>query len=202
MAALALLSAGAFGCSDRIVGSDPVAADGVATRSIASSTGAVSTATSEKVDVLQRNSPLPLTMSASFIVGPAGGAYRLVGGSDLGLTITFPKNAVRQNTRITVRARPGKLVAYEFEPHGIVFDAPVTLQQSLSGTAAFRNEAVMSELSGGYYTGDVVREVAATGSATVAEVLPVTVDTFSNTARFEIRHFSGYLVSVGRGATD
>lgn len=199
LVAVAVMAAGAFGCSDRIVGSDPVAAERAEARVLASSAPLVA---SQKVSVLQRNSPLPLTVSASFVVGPAGGTYRLVGGSDLGLTIAFPQNAVRQNTRITVRARPGNLVAYEFEPHGITFDAPVVLQQSLSGTVAFRNDAVMSGLAGGYSTTDVYREVAETGSATVEEEFPITIDPARQTARFEIRHFSIYLVSVGRNSTE
>lgn len=68
------------------------------------------------------------TTVASATVGPAGGELRAQG-----ISLRFPAGAVRAPTdfvvrRLTDMVPEGALMAYEIEPSGTVFDAPVTLE--------------------------------------------------------------------------
>src|SRR6185295_15262775 len=70
---------------------------------------------------------------------------------DAGLRLDFPAGAVRVPTRISVTALGGRNVAYAFEPHGIVFNSPVTLRQSLRNTSAWKDAALAAQLQGSYF---------------------------------------------------
>jgi hypothetical protein len=84
-------------------------------------------------------------------------------------------------------------VAYKFEPHGLVFERPLTLKQSLNGVR-FDSRDV---LTGAYFKTDrlVLNE---NGLAQIAELLPATTNRTSNTVTFQVEHFSGYIVASGR----
>ena len=79
---------------------------------------------------LKRNQPLADTISASFPVTRAGGTFTVAG---TGLQIEVPKNAVKDDFVMTVKALPGNVVAYEFGPHGLQFKKSLFLWQDLSG---------------------------------------------------------------------
>jgi hypothetical protein len=155
-------------------------------------TGSLSTRTNRQ-SVLLRTNPLRTTQ-ASAVIGSDGGTLRL---ADAGLTLSVPAGAVAADVEFTVTARAGRLVAYEFEPHGITFALPLTLTQELDGTRAARNVALMSTLAGGYFASSAALD-SSSGTAEVRELLRATVDATSQTVSFPVAHFSGYILAVGR----
>lgn len=146
--------------------------------------------------VLQRLQPLPSGVTTTQIVGSGGGIVRLPAA---GLTVTIPAGALTLPTPITVTAVAGRGVAYEFGPHGIQFAKPVTLAQDLSGTTV--GSATLLQhvtLEGGYYKSstDLLSGLLGVLRAVVSELLPTTVDASSLIVRFNIKHFSGYIIGV------
>jgi hypothetical protein len=125
--------------------------------------------------VLNRSEPLRRDEVVSATIGRNGGTIRL---PRAGLTVTIPRGALSSNTRITVTAPAGDLMGYEFAPHGLQFEKPVTLTQEIT-----RREAA-NGLEGIYFEGELQPTV------TVLEVKPVTVS--RDHAIFRIDHFSGY----------
>lgn len=151
----------------------------------------------DTVSVLRRIVPVRSDLVQTVVIGPRGGEIRIAGA---GLAVRFPAGAVAEPTSITVTAHKGWQVAYDFEPHGIQFAQPVTITQNLRGTLAQWAPSLLPRLEGDYYDDS-------TGSpfldpwnlvATVKEHLPSTYDRRALTLRFDIHHFSGYLVSSGR----
>jgi hypothetical protein len=102
---------------------------------------------------------------------------------------------------ITVTALAGSTVAYAFEPHGTVFNVPLTFVQRLGHTKLKGKPApgLLSHLEGAYFP-DVGLVDPTTGEAVVTETLPTSVEaTFlDDVVTFPIHHFSGYLISTGR----
>jgi len=97
-------------------------------------------------------------------------------------------------------AKAGWNVAYEFAPHGIAFDAPVSVEQDLALTAASRMSDA-TKLEAGYYQ-DSLRDALVDPSqslARVSELRSVDLDLPLNprVATFYIFHFSGYILSSG-----
>ena len=125
--------------------------------------------------VLTRDEPLERDEVVSQWVGRDGGIIRL---RRAGLTVVVPRGALDRYTRITVTAPAGDLMGYEFGPHGLEFDRPVTLLQEVSSAEADGGLEVM------YFEGELQPEV------TVLEVLPVA--TVNGHAVTVIDHFSGY----------
>ena len=66
------------------------------------------------------------------------------------MTVTVPRGALAQTTTITMTARAGTVVAYDFAPHGITFAKPLVFQQQLRGTNASLLTAPLLQL--GYYS--------------------------------------------------
>ena len=91
-------------------------------------------------------------------------------------------------------ARKGSLVAYDFAPHGIVFAKPLVFTQKLQGTNASLLTAPLLQL--GYYSDPGL--LTAVGGV-VSELLGGTVNLLSWTYTGNIKHFSGYMVGIGRG---
>lgn len=145
------------------------------------------------VDVLQRSEPLLHNFAATAVIGRGGGILRI---PEAGFSITFPPNAVRLPTPVTVTALPGTAVAYLFAPHGLVFENPPVITQELRGTAAFRDPALLDELEGAYFP-DAGHLSGLT--ATIRETRPTTVDLAGWRMRFSVEHFSGYTASTRRG---
>lgn len=146
----------------------------------------------KSVHVLRRSAPLAQDVTYTQSVGVAGGKIVV---PRTGLTIEIPYGALRSTTPITVTALAGDKVAYEFGPHGLTFQKPVRVTQSLSGTFA-ENKTVSYEAiyfgpsSDGGLLGGLL--------GLVLEILHVDVNRYSNNVGFDVRHFSGYLVSTGR----
>lgn len=144
------------------------------------------------VDVLQRSEPLVHNFAATAMIGRGGGILRI---PEAGFSMTFPPNAVRVPTSITVVAVPGTAVAYLFQPHGLVFHNAPVITQELRGTEAFRNPALLGELEGAYFP---EAGLLSGLTAIVRETRPTTVDLSGWRMRFNVHHFSGYAASTRR----
>lgn len=139
---------------------------------------------------LQRTTPLASAITVSKTIGTAGGTLSI---PTAGVTVTIPSGALSANTVITMTARAGTLVAYDFAPHGITFAKPLVFQQKLSGTSANLLNATLLQL--GYYS-DPSLLTALTGL--VSELIGGNVNLLSWTFSANIKHFSGYMVGCGR----
>jgi len=146
----------------------------------------------KSVHVLRRATPLADDVTYTQYVDVGGGKIVV---PRTGLTIEIPYGALRSTTPITVTALAGDKVAYEFGPHGLTFQKPVRVTQSLNGTFA-ENKTVSYEAIyfGPSNDGGLLGGVL----GLVLEILDIDVNRTSNSAGFDIRHFSGYLVSSGR----
>lgn len=148
-----------------------------------------------RVHILKRTPPLKAVETRTLtITATRGGTITL---PTAGLTVTVPVGAIRTGSlTITVRAHAGKSVAYDFQPHGVVFAKPLTLSQDL-GKTSWKQLGSMT-LYGGYYPGEVDD---VNSLATITESFPIRITTDGKKvtrATFDIWHFSGYVVASGR----
>ena len=135
---------------------------------------------------------------------PDGGGKIDVPGTDFSLEI--PKGAFEgKSMTFTITAYAGKVIAYDFEPHGTVFLKPLKATQHLAKTT-WKN---LSQLPGysyndwaGAYFADYSQVDDVVGNATVNELLPCLIDWKGGTLTFYIPHFSGYMISTGRDDSD
>jgi ZU5 domain len=140
---------------------------------------------------VQRNTPLASSITVTQTIGSAGGSISI---PEAGVTVTVPSGALASSTVITMTARAGSLLAYDFAPHGVTFAKPLVFTQSLSGTNASLLTAPLLQL--GYYSDPSL--LTAVGGL-VSELLSGNVNLLSWTFTSKIPHFSGYIVAVGRG---
>jgi hypothetical protein len=137
-----------------------------------------------------RATPLAKDISVKAVIDKKGGTISI---PEAGLTLVVPPNAVSTKTTFTATALAGKLVAYEFEPHGTRFAVPLQFQQDLKKTSLLG--ALTAPLMNGAYFTDRALLEPATNRAFVSELLPATTDLLKGRVGFPINHFSGYLVS-------
>jgi hypothetical protein len=142
------------------------------------------------VSGLQRTTPLASPITVAKTIGSAGGTLSI---PQAGVTVTIPAGALSAPTLITMTARSGSLVAYDFAPHGITFAKPLGFSQSLNGTNATILSAPFLRLA--YYTDGSLLGAA---GGLVSELLTGTIDLLTWTFTSNIKHFSGYMVSCGR----
>jgi hypothetical protein len=142
------------------------------------------------VDGLQRNTPLASPITVTKTIGSAGGTLAI---PEAGVTVVVPQGALAAPTVITMTARAGSLIAYDFAPHGITFAKPLTFTQQLRGTNASILTAPLLRL--GYYKDASL--LTNTGGL-VSELLSGVVNLGSWTFTSSIPHFSGYIVTCGR----
>lgn len=135
--------------------------------------------------------PLAQDISVSAVIGKAGGTLTI---PEAGLTLTVPAGAVTADTKFTAIAVAGRLVAYEFEPHGTTFDKPLQFSQDLKKTSLLGSLLGSALMDGAYFTSrDKLNTTL--GIGLVSEVLPAVSDLLHSRVTFPIKHFSGYLVS-------
>src|SRR6185503_7708159 len=148
------------------------------------------------VTALSRLAVLDRDISVTATIGRAGGTMTL---AEAGVTVVFPRGAVSAPSRITLTAKAGSAVAYEFEPHGLTFDAPVRVEQVLAYTALGGGRP--ARLKTGYYQQTLDATVfGPNGSlARVTEVRDVDLDDGARPriGTFYISHFSGYIMWSG-----
>jgi hypothetical protein len=150
-------------------------------------------AAGDVVRLLKRTEPLPSGITTSAVIGPRGGHLDI---GRAGFRMDFPAGAVSRPTRISVTAAGGRNVAYRFEPHGLVFNVPVVIRQTLKHTTAWKNPALAAELQGSYF-----ERLLVDPSETYArsyERREAKLRESAKTLEFSIEHFSGYLLSTGK----
>jgi hypothetical protein len=144
------------------------------------------------VKALERDVPVAAMTRSFTITKSSGGRIEI---PETGLRIDVPPAAIATNSLvITVNVLPGKAVAYDFQPHGTKFLKPLAFRQSLRGTS-WDHSGFKGTLNGGYFK-DTRQLNLLSGLAILDELFPVEIKTHE--ARFNINHFSGYMVSGGR----
>jgi len=98
---------------------------------------------------------------------------------------------------ITVTAVAGDAVAYEFEPHGIVFAAPLSATQDLAHTT-WSDHTGNSTLEAAYFASGSDLDVSA-GTARISEFFATDIVATGKRLHWGIPHFSGYVIVTGRG---
>lgn len=143
---------------------------------------------------LGRSAALNQPITVAVLVDSTGGEIRI---RETGLRVQIPAGAVSSPTVITATALPGKSFAYEFGPHGTTFQRPLVMQQELeSGRLGLLSRA-STRLEIGYFA-SVAQLDASAGQVLVNEFLPVETDASRNAVRWQVSHFSGYVISMGR----
>jgi hypothetical protein len=173
----------------------------VAPQTVDASVMAVTAESYDTLYALKWAKPLGESVSASEVIGPSGGDIKI---PELGFKISFPAGAVAKKTLITATAVAGGEVAYTFEPHGITFQSPAKVMQDLRLTTAVGDDAVLSSLRRGYFS-EQWSSTLLEGSSSKVKVKEVENAAVDHTpsgngrfARFEVSHFSGYLLASGR----
>jgi hypothetical protein len=135
-------------------------------------------------------------------VGPAGGTLELP-GSDF--TMSIPEGALSSPTLITVISKGGAHVAYDMQPHGLVFLKPVTVVQHLRRTAVYATPEGNGVRSA--YLADGNESIAPDDSATPSE-LPAATTLYNpatpvaETHIWYLNHFSRYILISGVWVAD
>jgi hypothetical protein len=148
--------------------------------------------------VLKRLTPLDSDISVSAVIGPKGGAIKI---NEAGGKIEIPVGALKDTVTITMTALGGPNVAYEFQPHGITFAQPVKIQQDLRYTWASVYPQLLGMAHGGYYDRSLDSSFVDPAKlfAVVKEHELGYLESNATQLKFYINHFSGYLVTCGRG---
>ena len=91
-------------------------------------------------------------------------------------------------------------VAYDIQPHGITFNAPVKIQQTIAGTWAQQYPQLLKGIHGSYFAGSLDSAWVDPGHyfARIAENELAYPDVNASQVKFYIGHFSGYMMSCGR----
>jgi hypothetical protein len=137
-----------------------------------------------------RRTPLANPITVRKTIGRSGGVLSIPAA---GVTVIVPAGALDEDTEITMTARAGLLLAYDFEPHGVTFKAPLLLKQSLNGT----NAGLLSPLGLklGYYSDP---SLLGKTTALVSEIVTGLTSILTRTFTAPIKHFSGYVIICGR----
>jgi len=139
----------------------------------------------------QRTSALPSNLTVTQAIGIDGGTLSL---PQAGVTITVPAGALAATTLISVTARAGKVIAYDFAPHGTRFAKPIVFTQTLAGTNV--PAALAPLLTLGYYADP--SDLTTLGGS-VSEFISGLSNPANGSFTSSISHFSGYMVACGRG---
>jgi hypothetical protein len=151
---------------------------------------------SDTASVLARLVPLDSDLSATGLIGPRGGELRI---DAAGVRVVFPSGALRTIMPITVIATKGRTVAYDFEPHGTTFWAPVMIEQDIGRTTA--SVGSLPRIMYGAYYGTSLDSSYVDNARTLVKVRETQlgyVDAATRKIKIFVGHFSGYMVSVGR----
>ena len=154
---------------------------------------ASTTTTSVTVPLLTRTQRLAADVTYSIDVSGSGGTINI---PEAGLQVRVPAGAFsgKKPIRFTVTALAGDVVAYRFGPHGMKFLKPLVATQDLSITTYDVGGSAL--LDAGYFASDADIDVSGR-SAKISEIFPTAIAT-GNRARWEIPHFSGYVIATGR----
>lgn len=137
-----------------------------------------------------------MELTKTAIIGPAGGKISIPRAD---FTLIFNEGAVLVPTKITVIAKASPFVVYDFQPHGLVFAAPVYAVQDLKNTAIY-GTALSLSVFGAYIASDT--DPSVDGTTTAAETTLSTVYFNSKTgiavqSVWLLKHFSRYMLASG-----
>jgi len=137
-----------------------------------------------------RKTPLASNITVRKTIGRSGGVLSIPAA---GVSVVVPAGALNGDTQITMTARAGYLLAYDFEPHGVKFNVPLVFNQSLNNT----NVGLLTPLSLklGYYSDP---SLLGKTTALVSELIQGVTSILTRTFTAPIKHFSGYIVICGR----
>jgi hypothetical protein len=100
----------------------------------------------------------------------------------------------------TVTAYAGTTIAYDFQPHGVVFRKPLQAVQRLDhtnwGDQRLPN-GYSPSLTGAYFS-DTTKFNLQTGWGIVDEFMSTNLKDGGRTVTWDVPHFSGYIVASGR----
>jgi hypothetical protein len=142
-------------------------------------------------------------LSVTRLVHKEGGTISF---PSIGMQLVVPRGALTADMTITITALPGKVVAYEFEPHGAVFLVPLTFIQDLDQTdfdGIKLPPGFTPHWDGAYFSSSSAIDET-TGLSVVQETIPANAAwswrgaNKSGRCSFPISHFSGYMISTGR----
>lgn len=179
-----LASALAYGCGDSGVPMEPSAVPAHGAPSFA-----LGEVTAASVPTVRRSTPLTSDITASAYINRSGGVIEI---PEAGFKMVIPHGAVKSKTLITVTAPAGDAVGYSFQPHGIQFLEPVRIEQVVSGTSAEGSTGL--NLIAAYVGGEGLTSAP---SVLATEILSTEWIELGKKIRFNIFHFSGYIVGVG-----
>ena len=137
-----------------------------------------------------RTQPLSQPITVRKTIGRAGGSLSIPAA---GITVTVPYGALDRDTEITMTARAGYLLAYDFAPHGVTFNVPLVFRQSLNNTNAGLLSPLGLKLA--YYEDP---SLLGKTTALVSELITGVTSILSRTFTAPIKHFSGYVIVCGR----
>jgi hypothetical protein len=137
-----------------------------------------------------RSKPLPYPITVSKTIGRSGGVLSIPAA---GVTVVVPAGALNGDTKITMTARAGSLLAYDFAPHGMTFNLPLVFNQNLNGTNAGLLSPLGLKLA--YYSDP---SLLGKTTALVSELITGVTSLLTRTFTAPIKHFSGYVVICGR----
>lgn len=184
--ALAAVAVGLAACgAERATApSEPVLPDAPATGLLSDLLGGLT-----KKQALTRKTALPHDITTSAVIDQRGGKLSI---PEAGFTLVVPPNAVRKPVTFTVTAVAGKMVAYEFGPHGTRFNVPLVAHQELSGTNY--SWLWLKPLFAGYFEDRRQLDFGRL-TALVTELVRGLTLPWTQQFLFPIDHFSGYIVA-------
>ncbi len=164
-----------------------------------STSSTTTSSTTTPVQGLLRTATLAQTVVVTKYL-PEGGGGINVPGTDFQLQV--PNGAIPggQGMTFTITAYAGNVVAYDFQPHGVVFLKPLKAVQQLGHTnwkSLHLPAGYYPSTDGGYFA-DASQVDFITGQALVDEFMLGGVDVGGATMTWAVPHFSGYMVSMGR----
>lgn len=140
-------------------------------------------------EVLTRKVALDRDITVTAVIGKQGGTLSIPAA---GIHVIVPPRAVDRDTRFSLTAIKGKLVAYEFAPHGIHFKVPLVARQELSKTEY--RPLSLRVLTAGYFA-DRSQLDLRNATALVSELIQGLTLPLTQTYSWPIEHFSGYIVA-------
>lgn len=184
--ALAAIAVGMSACgADRVTApSAPVVPDEPATGLLSDLLGGL---TSKKA--LARKTALPHDITTSAVIDQRGGTLAI---PEAGFTLIVPPYAVREPVTFKVTAIAGKMVAYEFDPHGTQFRVPLLARQDLSVTTY--SWLWLKPLHAAYFEDRGQLDLQRLTGLVTELVRGLTLP-WTRQFLFPIEHFSGYIVA-------
>jgi hypothetical protein len=131
--------------------------------------------------------------SVSATVGYDGGTLQIP-GSDF--TITFPRGALSEDTFIRIVSEDNGYVSYDMQPHGLRFNKPVLVTQSLRNTAVYGTPLALNTYCA-YFATDLL-DLSGILQALEIETTTIFSNPYTGRAEFEVwqlNHFSRYMLA-------